>query len=42
MESQSEDDDFNINTCSDDESIIGRMFNDKKSHPSYNKKYDSN
>ena len=30
MESQSEDDEFNINTCSNEESIINRMLNDKK------------
>ena len=30
MKSQSEDEEFDINACSDDESIIGRMLNDKK------------
>ena len=30
MESQSEDDEFDINACSDDENIIDRMLNDKK------------
>ena len=30
MESQSEDNEFDINACSDDESIIGRMLNNKK------------
>ena len=34
MESQSKDVDFDINAWSDDESIIGRMLNDKKIHPS--------
>ena len=30
MESQSGDDDFNINACFDDKSIIDRILNDKK------------
>ena len=30
MKSQSEDEDFDTNACSDNESIIGRMLNDKK------------
>ena len=30
MESQSEDNEFDINACSDDESIIDRMLNNKK------------